>query len=80
MATTRLLSILLIALLSASLISCRPACPISACQVRMVHPHGEQDYRGRPFWKKQNPKMGEKLDKVSQERVVNRKVKSRNKN
>jgi hypothetical protein len=76
MATTRLLSILLIALLSA----CRPACPISACQVRMVHPHGEQDYRGRPFWKKQNPKMGEKLDKVSQEKVVNRKDKSRNKN
>jgi hypothetical protein len=45
-----------------------------------VHPHGEQDYRGRPFWKKQNPKMGEKLDKVSQEKVVDRKDNSRNKN
>jgi hypothetical protein len=80
MATTRLLSILLLVLLSASVISCRPACPIGACQVRMVHPHGEQDYRGRPFWKKQNPKMGEKPDKVSQEKVVGRKDNSRNKN
>ncbi|MCJ8163560.1 hypothetical protein MKJ04_01815 [Pontibacter sp. E15-1] len=79
MATTRFLPGLFIALLSASLISCKPACPIRSCQVRMVHPHGEKEFRGRPFWKKQNPKMGQKLDKVSQEKTRNRTDKSRNK-
>ncbi|RDV16310.1 hypothetical protein DXT99_03635 [Pontibacter diazotrophicus] len=80
MATPRLLIILLIAFLSASVISCKPACPIASCQVRMVHPHGEQDYRGQPIWKKQNPKMGQKLPKTSKETVPNRKDNSRNKN
>ncbi|WP_345157263.1 hypothetical protein [Pontibacter saemangeumensis] len=79
MAKSQLLTLLLLTLLSASLISCKPACPIGACQVRMVHPHGEQEYRGRPIWKKQNPKMGEKLDKTSQETSPNRRDKSRNK-
>ena len=79
MATTRRTTLLLITLLSASVFSCRPACPIAACQVRMVHPHGEQDYRGRPFWKKQNPKMGQDLDKTSQEKSPNRRDRSRNK-
>ncbi|PVY40691.1 hypothetical protein C8E01_10632 [Pontibacter virosus] len=36
-------------------------CPITSCQVRMEHLHGEQEYRGQPIYKKQNPKIGEKL-------------------
>ncbi|MFT2011055.1 hypothetical protein ACMA1I_20465 [Pontibacter sp. 13R65] len=43
-------------------------CPISSCQVRMVHPHGEHQFRGQPFYKKQNPKMGEKLPKMKGEK------------
>lgn len=80
MATPRVLIVTLIALLSATVISCKPACPIGSCQVRMVHPHGEQEFRGQPIWKKQHPKMGEKLPKTSQEKVPNRNDKSRNKN
>ncbi|GAB3531787.1 hypothetical protein GCM10027443_14640 [Pontibacter brevis] len=80
MATTRLLFIVLIAFFSATLFSCKPACPIASCQVRMVHPHGEQEFRGQPIWKKQNPKMGQKLPKTSKETVPNRNDKSINKN
>ncbi|SFU43240.1 hypothetical protein [Pontibacter akesuensis] len=80
MAKKRQLFILSIALISASLFSCKPACPIGACQVRMVHPHGEGEYRGRPFWKKQNPKMGQDLDKTSKEKANRKSDKSRNKN
>lgn len=47
--------------------SCRPACPISSCQTRMVHRHGEGEYRGMPWYKKQNPRIGEKLQKPSKE-------------
>lgn len=80
MATSRLLFFVLITFLSATVISCKPACPIGPCQVRMVHAHGEQEFRGQPIWKKQHPKMGEKLPKTSQETVPNRNNKSRNKN
>ncbi|QHL86377.1 hypothetical protein GU926_02525 [Nibribacter ruber] len=31
----------------------------------MVHRHGEQEFRGMPWYKKQNPRIGEKLDKPS---------------
>jgi hypothetical protein len=27
----------------------------------MVHAHGEKEFKGQPFYKKQNPKMGEKI-------------------
>ncbi|MDX5436709.1 MAG: hypothetical protein LPK03_05910 [Pontibacter sp.] len=67
------------ALLSLSVISCKPACPIVACHVRMEHIHGDQEYRGQPIWKKQNPKMGEKLDKVSQEKTHEGHSKAKNK-
>ncbi|GAA4297851.1 hypothetical protein GCM10023183_05880 [Nibribacter koreensis] len=56
------------ALLAASLFtSCKAACPINSCQTRMVHRHGEQEFRGMPWYKKQNPRIGEKLDKPSKE-------------
>ncbi|OKL41564.1 hypothetical protein [Pontibacter flavimaris] len=73
------LFILGIALLSASLVSCKPACPIGPCQVRMEHIHGDQEYRGQPIWKKQNPKIGEKLDPVSQEKTRKGHSKAKNK-
>ncbi|WP_460892843.1 hypothetical protein [Rufibacter soli] len=47
--------------------SCRPSCPIPSCQTRMVHRHGEGEYRGSPWYKKQNPRIGENLDKPSKE-------------
>ncbi|WP_205500729.1 hypothetical protein [Rufibacter psychrotolerans] len=48
-------------------LSCRPSCPINSCQTRMVHRHGEGEYRGMPWYKKQNPRIGEKLPKPSKE-------------
>ncbi|MBA9077382.1 hypothetical protein FHS90_002095 [Rufibacter quisquiliarum] len=47
--------------------SCMPKCPINSCQTRMVHRHGEQQFRGMPWYKKQNPRIGEKLPKKSKE-------------
>jgi len=44
-----------------SLSACKPACPIYSCHVRKQHIHGKKEYRGQPIWKKQNPKVGEKL-------------------
>lgn len=71
---------LLVFLFSLSFISCRPACPIEQCHVRMVHPHGEGEYRGVPIWKKQNLKYGEKLPRQKTKQVKNEKDKSKNKN
>ncbi|WP_157593649.1 hypothetical protein [Pontibacter actiniarum] len=79
MAKKRLLIILSLALTSATVISCKPTCPIASCHVRMVHPHGTQEFRGQPFWKKQNPKMGEKMDKTSQEKTHEGHSKAKNK-
>ncbi|WP_242928139.1 hypothetical protein [Pontibacter vulgaris] len=59
--------------------SCKPRCPIYSCQVRMLHRHGEQEFRGVPIYKKQNMKMGEKLPKQKGEKVVRKNDKSRNK-
>ncbi|MDX5347924.1 MAG: hypothetical protein LPK19_11815 [Hymenobacteraceae bacterium] len=53
--------LLLFLFLGIALFSCKPKCPIESCHVRMVHAHGRGEYRGQPFWKKQNPKIGEKL-------------------
>jgi len=58
-----------LALGTVTLVSCKRACPIASCQVRMVHAHGEGEFRGQPIWKKQNPKMGEKLPKASREQA-----------
>ncbi|MBF9253578.1 hypothetical protein I2I11_09770 [Pontibacter sp. 172403-2] len=80
MARNQLCLLLIFALLAATATSCKPACPIAACQVRMVHRHGEDEFRGQPIWKKQNPRIGEKLPKPSQENTSSRNNKSRNKN
>lgn len=67
MAKNRLLLPLGAILLLLSTASCKPMCPISSCQVRMVHAHGEHEFRGQPIHKKQNPKIGEKLPKQTGE-------------
>ena len=46
---------------------CKPMCPIESCHVRMVHRHGKAEFRGSKWYKKQNPKIGEKLPKPTQE-------------
>ena len=46
----------------------------------MVHAHGDDEFRGQPFWKKQNPKIGEKMPKTSKEVAPKRSDKSKNKN
>jgi hypothetical protein len=79
MAKTRLLSFIVLAIMLLTFTSCK-TCPITSCHVRMVHAHGEDEFRGQPFWKKQNPKIGEKLPKRSQEKPARRSNKSKNKN
>jgi hypothetical protein len=41
--------------------ACKPArCPLPSCHVRMRHRHGETEYRGVPWWKRnKNPKYGQ---------------------
>ncbi|WP_242918863.1 hypothetical protein [Pontibacter liquoris] len=80
MAKNRLFLLLSFVLLGGMAVSCKPRCPIASCQVRMLHRHGEQEFRGQPIWKKQNPKMGEKLPKTSKESSGPKHDKSRNKN
>ena len=41
--------------------ACKPACKIYSCHIRKQHLHGKKAYRGQPIWKKQNPRIGEKL-------------------
>lgn len=53
--------ILLVSLISFT--SCKPACPIFSCHTRKQHLHGKKVYRGQPIFRKQNPKIGEKLPK-----------------
>jgi hypothetical protein len=36
-----------------------PRCPIKSCKTQMKHVHGNHEYRGQPFYKEQNPKIGE---------------------
>jgi hypothetical protein len=79
MAKTRLIFFLGIALVFSTLTSCK-TCPIYTCHVRMVHPHGDEEFRGQPFWKKQNPKIGEKMPKASKEEAPKKSDKSKNKN
>ena len=79
MATSKLLLFIGIAFVFSFLTSCK-TCPIYSCHVRMVHGHGEEEFRGQPLWKKQNPKIGEKLPKASKEEAPKKSNKSKNKN
>ena len=41
--------------------SCR-TCPLVSCHTRKVHLHSGIKYRGQPWFKKQNPAVGEKIN------------------
>ncbi|MEJ8756530.1 hypothetical protein WG947_05955 [Pontibacter sp. H259] len=79
MAVNRILFLLLLVFISLSVLSCKPACPIGPCQVRMVHTHGEGVYRGVPFWRKQNLKYGEQVKHKKDKEGKNKRDKSKNK-
>ncbi|NJN24812.1 MAG: hypothetical protein HC819_01885 [Cyclobacteriaceae bacterium] len=34
-------------------------CPVKSCRTQLKHVHGGQEFRGQPFFKEQNPKIGE---------------------
>ncbi|QDA61977.1 hypothetical protein [Hymenobacter jejuensis] len=46
--------------------SCR-TCPIASCHTRKVHLHDGTKYHGQPWFKKQNPAIGEKIKVHKQE-------------
>ncbi|WP_460621385.1 hypothetical protein [Hymenobacter tenuis] len=54
---SRFLVPLLVLVLAAS---CR-TCPMASCHTRKVHLHNGTKYRGQPWFKKQNPAIGEKI-------------------
>ncbi|MFW5761230.1 MAG: hypothetical protein ACOCXH_09640 [Cyclobacteriaceae bacterium] len=44
-----------------------PRCPIKSCETQLKHQHkhlGSKEYRGQPFYKKQNPKIGQNYQKM----------------
>lgn len=71
------LSLSCLAFVSLFAVSCKPMCPIASCEVRMVHRHGKGEFRGSKWYKKQNPKIGEKLPKPTIDRVEPHNDKSR---
>lgn len=34
-------------------------CPVKSCRIQLKHVHSGREYRGQPFYKEQNPKIGE---------------------
>ena len=34
-------------------------CPVKSCKTQLKHVHGSREFRGQPFYKEQNPKIGE---------------------
>lgn len=54
-------------------------CPVKSCRTQLKHVHGGHEFRGQPFYKKQNPKIGELYPKLEQnKRKNNRRNKGRN--
>ncbi len=44
-----------------------PRCPLASCHVRMRHRHGETEYRGVSWWKRnKNPKYGQDYNDPAQ--------------
>ena len=41
-------------------VGCR-TCPIEACHTRKVHMHSGAKYHGQPWYKMQNPAIGQKI-------------------
>lgn len=56
-----------------------PRCPIAACQTQLKHRHkhlGSKEYRGQPFYKRQNPKIGENYPKLHRYKGKNKRKRS----
>jgi hypothetical protein len=54
-------------------------CPVKACKIQLKHVHGGREFRGQPFYKKQNPKIGELRRKQGEySQKSNRKTKAKN--
>ncbi len=41
-------------------------CPVASCRTQLKHVHGSQEFRGQPFYKEQNPKIGELFPELQQ--------------
>jgi hypothetical protein len=54
-------------------------CPVKSCRTQLKHVHGGREYRGQPFYKKQNPKIGE-LDSGIEQNIRKKKPKNSLKN
>jgi hypothetical protein len=60
--------------------ACMPACPIQSCHIRKQHLHGKKKFRGQPLFKKQNPRIGEKMGrKKAQDNQESRQKERKNK-
>jgi hypothetical protein len=51
-------------------------CPVKSCKTQLKHVHGSKEFRGQPFYKEQNPKIGELYPELEQ---YKRKKKSKHK-
>lgn len=41
-------------------------CPVKSCKTQLKHVHGSREFRGQPFFKEQNPKIGELYPELEQ--------------
>ncbi|MBJ6111197.1 hypothetical protein JAO73_19400 [Hymenobacter sp. BT523] len=57
-------------------VGCR-TCPIESCHTRKVHLHSGVKYHGQPFWKMQNPAIGQKIKTYNPKAGKNPQDKSR---
>jgi hypothetical protein len=54
----------------------KPRCKTNNCQVQMMHLHGGREYRGQPFYKKQNPGYGELHPKLLKHKRKNIRIRN----
>ncbi len=48
-------------------------CPVKSCRTQLKHVHGSREFRGQPFYKEQNPKIGELYPELLQNKHKNKK-------
>lgn len=49
-----------------------PRCPVKSCRTQLKHVHDGYEFRGQPFQKEQNPKIGELYPKYHRDKWRNR--------
>ena len=47
-------------------------CPVNSCRTQLKHVHGSREFRGQPFYKEQNPKIGELYRELIQNKHKNK--------